>query len=566
MNWIETQINGAVVRIAFDANSIHFFDAYPIKEELKRDGFRWNPDDKSWFINVKDPKSILEKWIPQQQIVTDQPPQTQETGGQEEPDRGCSIRQLRDRIEAVLTAQLPPRVWVRGVIVSEIKQYRWAAYFDLGDDEGETPFFFRVEVPGDQLARIEKKLSDLGTASKLEKDLPVLLCVSLSLAARYVVDVRLTVLDILPEYTQSKLRNQREITLERLKAEGIADRQRSLDLPMLVQRVGIITSAQGTSLEDIRSAMAPHAHRYQLLFADARMEGALAVTQIMAAIRRFNQLTRPPDLIILARGGGSEQSLAVFNEYRICREVCLSAVPILAAIGHEKDLSATELCAHLMPTPSTPSGAGRFLAQRWQGLVDKLEEQIRLLIEQGRGLVMDERHNLGMLLRHLPQTLQRRRRYESRHLADHLRLFRQQGLGFLTAQERGIRRELSACLKNTRYRVATAKSDLNRMRQRLPFEIIGERRRKQLRDIDMVRARLLFAGRRIQDRQLERVSAQEQVVRAHAPQSVLKRGFTLLFDTRGKVLTSRERFVGQQKGTLQFHDGTIEITAGETGE
>lgn len=523
MKWIETQINGTAVRIAFDADSIHIFDAYPIKDDLKREGFRWNPEDKSWMLRAADAQAVLTRLscpgIPEAEPIADGTPQKVQG---DEAERSIGVAQLRERIESQLRRSMPETLWVRGLVVSEVKQYRWAAYFDLGDEGNDSAFFFRVEVPGERLAVIEKALADLGVAQRLEKDLPVMLQVSLSLSSRYAVDVRLTVRDIVAEYTQSKLRNLREITLDRLRREGIADRQRQLTLPMLIDRIGLISSSQGTSIQDIRTAMAPYQKRYHILFCDARMEGGMAVTSIVSALRRLQGLNDPPQLIVLARGGGSEQSLAVFNDYRICREICLSPIPVLAAIGHEKDLSAAEICAHVTPSPSTPSGAGKFLARRYEHLLESLRKLVNVWLVLGRRQVDGERRSLQTRLGQLPLLGTRR-----------------------------IQQAMAGLMQQIRY------ADVGRQTARI---------RERGKNVSAVVKNLFFSGRRVLALAGERLKVQGDIAAAHSPQRILGRGFTLLFDDDGRVIGRRETFLGKRRGTLRFQDGDARIKSGEDSD
>jgi exodeoxyribonuclease VII large subunit len=277
-------------------------------------------------------------------------------------------------------------------------------------------------------------------------------------------------------------------------------------------------------------------------------------------------MTDPVDLILLARGGGSEQSLAVFNDYRICREICLSTIPIVAAIGHEKDLSAAELCAHLLPTPSTPSGAGRFLAQRWQGLIDDLRSLMNNWLGMAFDRLSDEQDRLAALVAHLPQSLRRRRRYEQRHLADQVRLFRRQGLTMLAARQSGVRREADSCRKGALHRMAQAAVRVKKTAAGCDFRLLDQRLMAQKERVQQIAARLAFSGRRFLGLQQERLTIQSSVVGAHSPASVLRRGFTLLFDPQGKVIPTQKAFREGMKGRLHFHDGDIDVTAGESGE
>jgi exodeoxyribonuclease VII large subunit len=123
---------------------------------------------------------------------------------------------------------------------------------------------------------------------------------------------------------------------------------------------------------------------FKIIFQPARVEGNTAVQNITDAINTFNKYASAldVDVILIARGGGSPIDLAPFNDYELCKAVCLSKVPIITAIGHDKDEHAIELCSHLTPIPSTPSGIGAFLKQHVRDVKEDLEIAIQEVTEQ----------------------------------------------------------------------------------------------------------------------------------------------------------------------------------------
>ncbi|MCP4213933.1 MAG: exodeoxyribonuclease VII large subunit [bacterium] len=431
MNWETVVINGKEVSIAFDENSVHVYNAFPIKDDLKIRGYRWNPADKSWYVSpgsIDDEMAVLKNNLKSAAAPAGDAPlpaSKSKSPLSRFPD-SLSVADLRNRIDRLIRDGIRGNVWVRGVIASDVKNYKWASYLDLKDEDEGRNMFFRVDVKKLHLQKINKKLEDTGVAHGLEKDLPVFCNVEVYLPLKNVVDVRLSLVDVLPEYTQSKIRNQREITLDKLKEEGILENQKRLILPPYISNIGLITSELGTSIRDIRAGLHPFEDKYDFLFTDSRMEGSHAVESIKKAIS-FLEKEAPGhlDAIIIARGGGSEQSLAVFNDLKLCRKVCLSPIPILTAIGHEKDVSAIEQVSWLTPTPSTPSGIGKYLQNRVLTLREQLSTLVTQLFHHFSTAHNSEMTRLKSFLEHIPARVSGAMQLREERLVSTVNRFRQ---------------------------------------------------------------------------------------------------------------------------------------------
>ena len=587
MKWVTTEINGQEVNIAFDENSIHIYNAYPIKDDLKMRGYRWNPADKSWYLkpgDVEGEVSLLKNNL--RPASSSSTPAPVVPGKKTElaafPD-SYSVSDLRNRLDRLIRDGIRGNIWVRGVIASEIKTYQWASYLDLKDEDDSRDMFFRVEIKTQYLEKIKRKLQESGAALALERDLPVFCLVEVYLPLRNVVDIRLSLLDILPEYTQARLRNQRDITLEQLVKEGILENQKRLVLPLYISRLGLITSEQGTSITDIKAGLHPYEGKYEFYFVDSRMEGANAVDSIMAAIGYLesNPGGVAVDAIIIARGGGSEQSLAVFNDLRLCRKVCHSPIPILTAIGHEKDSSAIEVCSWLTPTPSTPSGIGKYLQSRYLNLEEQLNAMVTRLMHHFSTVHQGEIEKINSFLRNLPTRISSLIKLrEERFLAlarglersiaftvrDHHRR-----VATLTGQLlKKFREILSEGKKGIQLLTAIISSRAAAIRQRearqmektiakLDFDKLRRIHRKQHEDILMNTRRTLAAAVRNLDNARKNLDSRIQLIKANDLNQILKKGFTLTLDQDNRVIKSLEEFRRKEKAILQFRDGVVPI-------
>ena len=557
MKRVEIIIGGHPVTVAFDENSIHVFNAFPVKDNLKSRGYRWNPDQKSWDFRGSDVEAEILRL--QEGGGASPAPQSPEPPPPGLPE-SLSVSELRERIEALIRSALPATIWVRGVVASEPKAYRWATYFDLRDEDDSRDMVFACEMRSSEQARIEQRLARTGVASRLEKDLPVFLAVEVNLSRKYTVNVRLRAVDVLPEFTRERLRSQRDVTVDRLRREGLLEKQKSLQLPMLLGGVGLITSAMGTSVKDILAGLSPVENRYRIGFLDTRMEGGAAVEGIIAALDFMEfRSPWPPEALVIARGGGSEQSLGVFNDYRLCARIYNCTIPVLTAIGHEKDLSAAEICSHFTPTPSTPSGMGRFLRERFLDLQAGLGESVRRLVERFSAVHGFEGERLRTRVRLLPR--QGRRQLHWARMALRGRMDEFHKLGTRTTREQGTR--LGEMQRVLLIRCGTARErerrNLERAAARMDFRRRFLRGEASARELRRMSREVRSVALRRMDGEGREVRARENLARASHPDRILERGFTITMDSDGRVVATARAFRSLKRARLRFADGIEHI-------
>jgi len=163
-----------------------------------------------------------------------------------------------------------------------------------------------------------------------------------------------------------------ELLAAKLEQEGLfsLDRKRSIAYPP--RRVGLITSMQSAAFADFTKII--NARWSGLLIAcyDVNVQGEQAPAQIIQAIEYFNAQAKPPDVLVIIRGGGSPEDLAAFSTEQVTRAVAASRVPTLVAIGHENDLSLAELAADRRA--STPSNAAELLVPDKKSIIADLEQ------------------------------------------------------------------------------------------------------------------------------------------------------------------------------------------------
>jgi len=143
----------------------------------------------------------------------------------------------------------------------------------------------------------------------------------------------------------------------KLAAEGLFDESRKKLLPYLPETIGIVTSPTGAVIQDMLHRLADRFPVHVILWPVA-VQGEGASAQIAAAVRGFNDMENKPDLLIVARGGGSLEDLWAFNEENVVRAVAGSRIPVISAVGHETDVTLVDFAAD--KRAPTPTAAAEF--------------------------------------------------------------------------------------------------------------------------------------------------------------------------------------------------------------
>lgn len=253
-------------------------------------------------------------------------------------DNAWSVLEVTMRARQLVESGLGT-LWVRGEVTGFKKYPSGHWYFSLRDTQAQ------VKCVMWQTDNRRLKPPDEGT--------------QVFVAARPTVweekgELRLTVKQLIPTRAGGTWQLQLEQARAALQKDGLLDPARKRPLPAYPARIGVVTSKEGAALQDIVSVLSRRWPAVELLVVPTRVQGEGAEDDICAALAMVNRIPAL-DLVIVGRGGGSREDLWAFNTERVARAVAAVRVPTISAVGHETDVSLTDLVADRRA--ATPSAA-----------------------------------------------------------------------------------------------------------------------------------------------------------------------------------------------------------------
>jgi exodeoxyribonuclease VII large subunit len=328
----------------------------------------------------------------------------------------------------------------------------------------------------------------------------------------------------------------------RLAAEGLFDPARKKPIPFLPAVIGVVTSPTGAVIRDILHRLADRFPRHVLLWPVA-VQGEGAAEQVAAAIQGFNAIipggaVPRPDLLIVARGGGSLEDLWAFNEEVVVRAAAASDIPLISAVGHETDTTLIDFAADLRAP--TPTGAAEKAVPVRLELLSQVQAQGSRLVGCMTRKLDERRTHVRNLARALPnprrviEEAAQRLDDRAERLGNSLPTLLHKRETELANAAGGLRHALRAF----RAEVTRGAADLAQRQERLASAV-----RRHLSDRDAALGRCA------------------DLLRSYSYERVLERGFALVEGKAGPVTHAAGAEAGEA-WTVRFQDGAVAVTVG----
>jgi exodeoxyribonuclease VII large subunit len=329
-----------------------------------------------------------------------------------------------------------------------------------------------------------------------------------------------------------------QLAFEQLKAklsqEGLFDEDRKRPLPLLPQRLGIVTSPTGAAIRDLCRILHRRYPNLEVLIYPAQVQGDLAAADIAKGVQVLNKMGGF-DILIVARGGGSLEDLWPFNEESVARAIAASRIPVVSAVGHETDVTIADFAADVRAP--TPSAAAEIVVRR----KDDFQERVEAL---GKRLAKARAFRFSELARRLERAATHGAFAAVRHFVE---------LKGQRVDEAGFRARTSISR-----RIVEATRRLDSLERRLEARRIDRRIGESRARWMALRARLDAAERTRRETARRAFSTLGAKLETLSPLGVLGRGYSLTWTDRGKLLRrARDVQVGDAL-RIDLHEGSVD--------
>jgi exodeoxyribonuclease VII large subunit len=367
------------------------------------------------------------------------------------------------------------------------------------------------------------------------------------------------IVDAMEDAGEGALRMAFEALRAELEAAGLFAPERKRPLPSHPRRIGVITSPSGAVIRDILHVFKRRFPPLSVLIYPVPVQGADAPERIVAAIALAGARAEV-DALILARGGGSLEDLRAFNDERVARAIAACPLPLVSAVGHETDVSISDLVAdHRAPTPSA---AAEVLSPDQEVIRANLVGLLRRLsmrISRHQSLAQER-------LRHLERRL--RQQHPTRRLAEFsqrldllgLRLARCHAWRLQQQQARLLHLRQRLATQAPARRIAQGRERLQGLVARLWRQNPTRRIAQDRRSVVELGHALQLATRRLQARQRERLQTATRGLEHLSPLATVSRGYSILQRADGQLLQRCAEFHIGDRLTARISDGQLQCT------
>ena len=405
-------------------------------------------------------------------------------------NRSLSLVELNTLVRRSIRACLPDEYWVQAELSDVRGNYSGHCYLEFVQKDAKSNALVAKArgIIWSNVYQLLKPYFERETGQAFVSGIKVLVKVTVDFHELY--GYSLTVVDIDPSYTVGDMVRRRKEILRRLEADGILTMNKELELPELLQRIAVISSAMAAGYGDFCNQLIHNSFGfifYPKLF-PAVMQGDQVEKSIISALDKIYASGILWDAVVIIRGGGATSDLSGFDTYDLAAHCAQFPIPIITGIGHERDDTVLDLISHTRV--KTPTAAAEFLINHQRQTAEHLEDLAAFFSETIPERICQEKERLERYVSRIPSQVQMRLQREA---------FRQERF-------------------------------TKRMEMAWQTRLVREQYRLQ------VEQRLMVAAGRRLEQERHRLQLLEQRVQAASPDLLLKRGYSLTLKD-GKAIT-----------------------------
>lgn len=310
-----------------------------------------------------------------------------------------SLKQVALSIEKTIASRYHQNYWVKAEIHKLNKYPSGHAFPELVEkEEGKIVAQMNGSIWKQNLQRIEKIFVDQ-VQEPLKDGIQVLMLVKVSFNPTF--GLSLQIQDIDPAFTLGQLQKEKDITLKKLKAEGLLQTNQLLPYPLIAKRIAIISAATSKGLSDFYQVLDQNSFGYTFhtQFYEAYVQGDIAVDSILAALQQIEKYKSQFDVVVIVRGGGAEVGLTCYNNYELCKAIATFPLPIITGIGHSTNLTVAELIAY--SSAITPTQLAEMLIAQFRDFELRIERLSQAVVKNAQLQIQRNREKISQVVQNL---------------------------------------------------------------------------------------------------------------------------------------------------------------------
>ena len=323
-------------------------------------------------------------------------------------EQALSLYELNGLVKRTIRDRMSETYWVQAELSDVRSNYSGHCYLEFiqKDASGNNLIAKARGTIWSNIYKMLKPYFEQETGQAFASGIKVLVRVSVDFHELY--GYSLTVLDIDPTYTVGDMERKRREILRQLEEEGVIDLNKELEMPVLPQRIAVISSATAAGYGDFCNQLSnnPRGYGFYTELFPAIMQGERVEESIIAALDAIYARLEAFDVVVIIRGGGATSDLSGFDTYDLAANCAQFPLPIITGIGHERDDTVIDLIAHTRV--KTPTAAAAFLIACMDQVADRLDN-LSFRLQQGvRNRLLWEHRRIEGLKQRIPSSAYKR--------------------------------------------------------------------------------------------------------------------------------------------------------------